>query len=66
MPSTPLFAPRRFFAQRTPSLIGAAVILYLTGIVAVTSGAPFVVRRAGLVAGPVITIPLLYSVSQIL
>ena len=42
MPSTPLFAPRQFFVRRTPSLAGAAVILYLTGVVAVTSGAPFV------------------------
>jgi hypothetical protein len=46
MPSTPLFAPHRFPAQRTPSLIGAAVILYLTGTVAVTSGAPFSIRPA--------------------
>lgn len=48
MPSTPLFDPRRFFARRTPSLAGAAGILYLTGIVAVTSGAPFLDRASGL------------------
>jgi hypothetical protein len=47
MPSTPLFAPRQFFVQRTPSLISAAVILYLTGVVAVTSGAPFVNQASG-------------------
>jgi hypothetical protein len=47
MPSTPLFAPRQFFAQRTPSLIGAAAIFYLTGVVAVTSGAPFVNQASG-------------------
>jgi hypothetical protein len=47
MPSTPLFVPRQFFVQRTPSLISAAVILYLTGVVAVTSGAPFVNQASG-------------------
>lgn len=47
MPSTPLFAPRQFFVQRTPSLVSAAVILYLTGVVAVTSGAPFVNQASG-------------------
>ncbi|WP_380678255.1 YIP1 family protein [Salinigranum sp. GCM10025319] len=47
MPSTPLFAPRRFFAQRTPSLFGAAVILYLTGVVSVASGIPFVTQTNG-------------------
>jgi len=47
MPSTPLFAPRQFFVQRTPSLASAALILYLTGVVAVTSGAPFVDQASG-------------------
>lgn len=42
MPSTPLFAPREFFTQRSPSLIGAAIILLLTGIVAVASAVPYV------------------------
>lgn len=41
MPSTPLFAPREFYAQRSPSLTGAAIILLLTGIVAVASAAPY-------------------------
>ena len=48
MPSTPLFAPREFFATRTPSLLGAAAILYLTGVVSVTSGVPFVQQTTGL------------------
>jgi hypothetical protein len=48
MPSTPLFAPREFFATRTPSLLGAAVILALTGVVSVTSGVPFVQQTTGL------------------
>lgn len=47
MLSTPLFAPRHFFARRTPSLAGAAIILYLTEVVAVTSGAPFVNQASG-------------------
>ena len=42
MPSTPLFAPREFFTQRSPSLAGAVIILLLTGIVAVASAAPYV------------------------
>lgn len=42
MPSTPLFNPRGFFEKRTPSLAGAALILYATGVVAVASAAPFV------------------------
>lgn len=42
MPSTPLFDPKDFFAQQTPSLVSAAVILYLTGVVAVASAAPFI------------------------
>ncbi|AFK19883.1 hypothetical protein E6P09_00720 [Haloferax mediterranei ATCC 33500] len=41
MPSTPLFAPREFFEQHTPSFAGAVLILYLTGVVAVASGLPF-------------------------
>jgi hypothetical protein len=47
MPSTPVFAPGQFFVRRTPSLAGAAIILYLTGVVAVTSGAPFVNQTSG-------------------
>ena len=42
MPSTPLFAPREFFAHRSPSLTSAAIILLLAGIVAVASAAPYV------------------------
>lgn len=42
MPSTPLFKPRAFFEERTPSLLGAAVILYAAGIFAVSTGAPYV------------------------
>ncbi|MFC6823623.1 YIP1 family protein [Halopelagius fulvigenes] len=41
MPSTPLFEPSEFFARRSPSLSGAAIILLLAGIVAVASAAPF-------------------------
>lgn len=41
MPSTPLFAPQEFYAQRSPSLTGAAIILLVTGIVAVASAAPY-------------------------
>lgn len=42
MPSTPLFDPRGFFDKCTPSLAGAVLILYATGVVAVASAAPFV------------------------
>jgi len=42
MPSTPLVRPREFFEERTPSLIGAAIILYAAGVFAVSTGAPFV------------------------
>lgn len=41
MPSTPLFAPDEFFAQRSPSLAGAAIILLFTGVVAVASAVPY-------------------------
>mgnify|MGYP006272953439 CR=1 FL=1 len=42
MPSTPLFAPDEFFTQQSPSLASAAIILLLTGVVAVASAAPYV------------------------
>ena len=41
MPSTPLIDPRAFYDGRTPSLLGAAVIVYLAGVTAVSTGAPF-------------------------
>lgn len=40
MPSTPLRSPREFFSQRTPSLSSAAIILYVIGVIAVSSGVP--------------------------
>lgn len=40
MPSTPLRDPHAFFSERTPSLFSAALILYITGITAVSSGIP--------------------------
>lgn len=42
MPSTPLFGPGEFFAQRSPSLASASIILLFTGVVAVASAAPYV------------------------
>ena len=39
MPSTPLFEPRDFFAERNPSLRGAAAILFLSVITPVSTGA---------------------------
>lgn len=48
MPSTPLFAPGEFFAERTPSLPRAAAVLYLAGVAAVSTGAPYVGRTTGL------------------
>lgn len=61
MPSTPLCAPRRFFARRTPSLLGAAVILYLTGVVSVASAVPFVTQTSafGFSAGATLVAVLL-------
>jgi len=42
MPSTPLVRPHEFFEERTPSLLGAALILYAAGVFAVSTGAPYV------------------------
>jgi hypothetical protein len=42
-----VFAPRQFFVPRTPSLASAALIFYSAGVVAVTSGAPFVNQASG-------------------
>lgn len=39
MPSTPLVDPRAFFAERNPSLRGAAAILHFAGIAPVSTGA---------------------------
>lgn len=52
MPSTPLFNPQDFFAQRTPSLTGGAVILYVIGIVAVASAVPFADQFASIEFSP--------------
>lgn len=48
MPSTPLLNPREFFAERTPSLLGAAIILYFAGVFAVSTGAPYAGQTAAL------------------
>ncbi|MDS0295682.1 YIP1 family protein [Halogeometricum luteum] len=47
MPSTPLFDPERFFAERTPSLLGAAAVVYAIGVVSVASGVPLFEQAVG-------------------